>query len=476
MAESALRKRHEQRQHLYSTIPLDRFDVIMLVAMAALVVAIGVAIARGDQIGLAVQNFGPTQSASSRAAIRVTFDDPVVAQSATLRLILTPPVPGKMTVAGNQITFRPDQALTQGQEYTVTLKAGIQGSAGRALKRDVQWEFRITPPRVVYLGPVDSLVQNLYLLDPTQNKAAEALTASTRGVVGYDIAPDGGSIVYAELQDNGVASLSSLDLLSGTSRLIYDCSGATCTNPVFRPDGGAVAFERSDLNVGTGVAPGVPRVWVLDLASSTAKPLFTDNQQLGYAPRWSPDGSKLAVFNNNAGGISVHDFASGNDLTIATVQGEVGQFSPDGKWLFFPKVIEGSAGGYVTHFVLVDLSSPYLVQTDLVPDSDPADDKEASWFPDSKHLVVARVSGGSQGLAAPQVFSVEVGTGKATPLIEDQSYSQSNLTISPSGDVLLLQRVPLSKPGARTELWTYSFASHELKQIVQNGTFARWLP
>jgi len=46
----------------------------------------------------------------------------------------------------------------------------------------------------------------------------------------------------------------------------------------------------------------------------------------------------------------------------------------------------------VTHLVLVDVSGDLFIQHDLIPDSDPNDDVEAAWLPDSKRLIVSRRS------------------------------------------------------------------------------------
>jgi Tol biopolymer transport system component len=222
--------------------------------------------------------------------------------------------------------------------------------------------------------------------------------------------------------------------------------------------------------------PGPPRVWVYDVASNTARPLFSDNQQLGFMPRWSPDGKRLAVFNVNAGGIVIHDFASGQDSLIATVGNEVGSFSPDGRWLYFPKVVGNGTTQYATHLVLVDVSAQPYVQHDLIPDSDPSDDAEAAWLPDSKGMVVARRSSGAQGMAPTQLYVVDIASAQATPLVIDQAYSQSNLTVNPAGDTVLFQRFPLGKSGARPELWTVNLKTKALQLVAQNGSVPGWLP
>jgi len=90
-------------------------------------------------------------------------------------------------------------------------------------------------------------------------------------------------------------------------------------------------------------------------------------------------------------------------------------------------------------------------------------------------LIVARPTNFG-GLPAPQLFIVDIATGRASPLIEDQVYSHSSMLFSPLGDQLLFQRFPLGKPGARSEIWTYNFTTRALQRVVQNATFAKWIP
>ncbi|MCC7446500.1 MAG: PD40 domain-containing protein [Anaerolineae bacterium] len=462
----------------------DRFDWIVGLFIAALLIVTGIVILRGDQIGIGVQRFTPQASASSRAAIRITFDEPIDQPSAESRLTILPAVRGKLSVTQNQLTFVPEQPLTQGQAYTVTLRAGVQGRTGRVLKQDIQWQFRVTPPRVVYLGPVNNIVQNIYRIDPAQAQPSQQLTQSPKGVLTYDAAPDGSGVIYTQMEPAGTSSLYWWDAATGQTRLFYECQDAACSSPVWRPDGGAIAFERVNLNSGTGIAPGAPRVWVLDVAANAARPLFNDSQQLGYMPRWSPDGNRLAVINANAGGIVVHDFTTNTDTLISTVSGEMGTFSPDGKWLSFPKVVAQTNQRFVTHLVLVDVSGDLFIQHDLIPDSDPNDDVEAAWLPDSKRLIVSRRSPTEPRadntqpttISGAQLYMVDAASGKAEPLVINAVYDHKNVTLAPDGNTALFLRYPLDKPGASPEIWTINLTTRELKLVAVNGVAPRWLP
>src|SRR5258708_2375685 len=236
----------QARQRLHNA-GLDQFDVRMLVAIVVLAVAIGLVILHGDQVGLGIRSFGPSNVASSGDAVRVTFDEPIVMAAAPSYFSISPLVPGKFSIASDQVSFQPAQAWQQGQDYTVTLRAGMQASTGRVLKHEIQWHFHPRPLRIAFLGPVDNIIQNLYIADPLHPDAPQALTNSATGLVGFDVSPDGNTIVYAALEDQGASSFHTFDLATGESRLLYKCKGAACTDPVYRPDGGALGFERVDL-------------------------------------------------------------------------------------------------------------------------------------------------------------------------------------------------------------------------------------
>ncbi|HLY26013.1 MAG TPA: hypothetical protein VKQ72_06720, partial [Aggregatilineales bacterium] len=156
-----------------------------------------------------------------------------------------------------------------------------------------------------------------------------------------------------------------------------------------------------------------------------------------------------------------------------TIEGEIGSFSPDGKWLTFPKVVDP---GEQRHLVLVDLSSDMAVQHDLIPDDDLSNDQEAAWMGDSKSLLVARLSPDLHAVTAAQLYAVDAQTGQSSPLVVDPAYSHNSLQVSPTGDAVLFQRFPLDKPGGQTELWTINLTTHALTRLVVNGTSARWLP
>ena len=164
------------------------------------------------------------------------------------------------------------------------------------------------------------------------------------------------------------------------------------------------------------------------------------------------------------------------DNTVQALQGELGSFSPDSRWLWIPKVVEMGNGFSVTHIVLVDLSTTPYTQHDLIPDTATDDDAEPIWSQDSKSLYVTRRAAGHSADQGLQIYRIDIATGAAQPLVPDPQSAHSNLALSPSGDQLLFQRITLGGQGARPQVWVYDFKAQAATRLITNGNLPRWLP
>ncbi len=328
--------------------------------------------------------------------------------------------------------------------------------------------------RVVYLGPIDAKVQNLWLVDPASPGNVQKLTDSQYGVLDYDVAPDG-SLIYSEGTQAGASNLLIYDAATSESRLLYACQDASCMNIAVRPDGKAIAFDHSALNTNTDLPPGAARVWLMNRDGGSAAPLFKDSQQLGYTAVWTPDGSRVAVFDTNAGGMVIHDFANNTDRLVPALQGTVGTFSPDGTRIWFPKVVTVGDQFYVTHLVIVDLSVDPVLQHDLAPDTSAVDDSDAIWTHDGRALIVPRRDGKAP-TQERQIVRVDVPTGASKMLMAESGYTYSNLRLNAAGDKLVYERLQLGTAGARYEIWLLDLVSGASIKLAEDAVAPHWLP
>jgi len=202
--------------------------------------------------------------------------------------------------------------------------------------------------RVIYVANVDG----------TNIRALEKTTASARGPVGPQFSPDGSQIVYqAKGTANLVGDLYLVDVATGeTTRLTHlepVASSLWDMAPAFSPDGRMVLFTRPSSNYlnqswalwSVPATGGRPRLVLRDAAlgrlspdggtiayfkPSPEDPLDggiwladadgTDARRLArgdlLAPRWSPDGTKIAYVDRGREGTYVVDVTTGGTSRV----------------------------------------------------------------------------------------------------------------------------------------------------------------
>jgi dipeptidyl aminopeptidase/acylaminoacyl peptidase len=107
-------------------------------------------------------------------------------------------------------------------------------------------------------------------------------------------------------------------------------------DPQFRPDGGAIAYVRSSEDVMTDKARRA--IWLVDALSGAQTPLVTGADS-AFAPRWSPDGKRLAYVSTAEGRpqLYVRWMATGATARVAELPEAPNDlaWSPDGRSIAF---------------------------------------------------------------------------------------------------------------------------------------------
>ncbi|MAS36891.1 MAG: hypothetical protein CL610_23005 [Anaerolineaceae bacterium] len=466
---------------------LSRFDRAVAAVVGTLLIAITLTIVIGDRVGVQIERHEPaTDSAASTATVSFTFDEPMDWDSVIDRLRFEPALEGDFQSVSRTLRFIPAQPLLPGGDYAVTLEAGAMGRSGRQVLEDTGFTFQIHQPRIAYLTPADAVPQNIWIEEPGQPDSAEQVTFSPTSVVNFDISPDGTQLAFSEQSEVGTSNIKLLDLNTGDLRQITACADSTCTGPVWRPDGAMIAYDRIDLNSDIeqlGVSP--TRVWLIDLsgATPTERPLFTDNQILGYSPQWSADGRYIAVFDNSSRGIVVYDMQDGTMTLIPTRSGSDIALSPDGTRVVFPRlIIDQAAGSARSILQIADLDTGAV--TDLIDPERPIDDAQTAWNPNGRLLAVARryIEPDERTTRTRQLYLLNTESGEEQELIFDPRYYHSFFSWDAFGQQLVIQRFPERtetgeiNPDGRPEVWTYNLETDTLEMIAQNAYLPRWVP
>jgi Tol biopolymer transport system component len=144
------------------------------------------------------------------------------------RLRISPPVDAVIRWSGSTLAWMPSRPLTYGETYTVTLAKGGQSLQGRRVVRDVAWTFRVGHPRILYLSPDEQERLQLFVLSP-DGGAAMQLTHAPGDVWDYAVSPDGSTIAYSVMREDGAADLWQVERDGGDAELLLACPEASCT-------------------------------------------------------------------------------------------------------------------------------------------------------------------------------------------------------------------------------------------------------
>jgi len=469
----------------------DRLDRVTLILVLSLLGAILVTILSGDRAGVAVMNIAPPSidlaAASSRlltttrTALEFTFSEPMQPATVESRFTIQPELKGSFTWIGAVLRFTPTVAWKPNTLYAIRIDAGALSVTGRRLLTSVETTLEAAPPRVVYLAPAleggEPVAPNLYVVSPTTPMQSTALTNEPNGVENYAVNPDGTLIAYATQTGVGTADLMLLDLRDGTRRRLTQCVAALCQRPSWNPDGLRMAYERTETATTlSDLERSSPRTWILTLRDLRTFPLFKESALLGAHPKWSPDGTRIALYDRNLGAIGIVTVATGERRDIPTQEGVTGNYawSPDSTQLLYPQLI-ALAGNFTNEFWLADL--PKRTLTSLSgPESAPVNDRSAAWNAATGQITIARIALDQPQAQTAQLMEITSPTQAASSMLVDMDYYHSALAWAPAGDWLTMMRVRPADAAPIPGIWVYDRTTKRLWQVADNGFLPQWIP
>lgn len=456
---------------------LDRFDQIVFSIIALLVLAISAVILAGNRIGVQIESYSPEVIGRTDSSIRVRFFVDMNQSSVEERFEILPAIEGDIRWNGaRELIFDPAQALIGGEKYTVQVQKGAKSADGSANLQDTfRFDFQIRLPRVAYLSPASAQERNLYLQDLNLGETTQ-LTNTKWGILDYAVSPNGDLIAYTLYNEDGTSDIWVYGLSNGSSAQLTQCVNATCGAPDWKPDGTIIAYEREEYDLVLGQV-GARRIWTVALSTAQSSLLFEDTQITGHSPTYSSDGNKIALFSTNPPGILIYDFITDSQVFIESLQGVVGVFSPDARYLVYPILVRGAIGAqFYTHLEMVDLQANQ--RTALTQGAeDSFEDSNGAWRPNyPNQMAVSRRYFDNRFTDGSQIYLLHTDTLEAEPLVVDGDYTHGSLMWSPDGNLLLMQRFNRVEQGARPQIWLYSPLTDELSLIADDAFLPSFVP
>jgi Tol biopolymer transport system component len=466
-----------------------------LVALAGLGLAAGLALMAALSLPhlIAIAPAEGAADVSTRARVRLVFDQPMEPASVAAGLSLEPALPGDLSwdAAGTTLTFTPRQPWPAGGQVRLTLAEG-RSRLGLPLLEGRAWSFTVGLERVTFLSGAPP---NLAVVSTVEGARPSFLTAEPYGVADYAIRPDGGQIVYSARRADGGADLRALALEgdeAGAAAELLACPGAACLAPAFSPDGARLAYERQTPapTAEGGAGFGDPRIHVLALAGgqdTTTGDLASQARQ----PRWTPDG-RLSYYDAGRQAVAVQDLAAGGVTYIPSTSGEPGTFSPDGQAYVFPEIVlmenaitlTGTlavtenvpvrVAGFYSHLLRAtiatnatqDLSGPGVVE-----DASPVYSVAGDWLAFGRKPLE-----GQEWLPGRQLWLMRADGSAARPLTDAPEYNHSAFAWHPDGRRLVFMRFNVIDPNAAAEIWLINADGTGARRLATGGYLPEWLP
>ena len=216
MANSTIKPKRKRTKLIWG-----RFDLVALLTILVISVLIALVLINGAQARLRVVNFSwarKTVGIEDRQ-FRLTFNRPV-ARSSLKQVQIEPPLPGKISWSGRDLTY----TLTEPPIYGVTYKIAIEGAQEL---RDQPWlmepfesQFNTRDRRFAYLG-VDVEAQGRLILYNLTQQQQNYLTPADLVVTNFAVYPDGNKMLFSAYERSQSQGFTGQQLYTVTTGLNF---------------------------------------------------------------------------------------------------------------------------------------------------------------------------------------------------------------------------------------------------------------
>ncbi|MFO7634699.1 MAG: Ig-like domain-containing protein [Caldilinea sp.] len=460
---------------------LSAFDLTVIGVIAGVVLALGLLIWRGDQVGLQVISMTPAEGAagvSTRSHLHITFDQPLEEEAGAVRLVFDPPVSGEIRIEGDRLSFAP-QALLPDTFYTVRLEPGLHGANGRTLGTALVWRFYTGRTQALFTRTIEGREQlfaapvSLETIDGAILPAATQLTQMVGGVWDYAVSPADGRIVFSALTESGSSDLWIMAPGDQPS-LLLGCAEDFCSSPSWSHDGELLLFSQRNASEYGAAAINPPRLSIIHVTSGERAPVFSDSQKLGFEARWSSDNRWITYLSPDFIGIGVYNLDSGEERFYPTQAGEAAPWQP-GQTRFVMNEQRILDDRSAIHLFLVDPIADTRIN--LSGENAMVEDGAAVWSPDGEWIAFRRnITEGPDATLTKQLWLMRSDGSDARVLTTDADIDHGPPAWSPDGKHLIFHKFPLKGPDIIISVWIIDVESGKQWQIASPGQRPQWLP
>lgn len=316
------------------------FIIFLITSLIVIVVFIG----NNVPIAVTCKNPSPCDQVSPFGYVIFEFSRPVQAEQVEKLWQTTPITLGEWDWLDEQhVRWKSTKPLSAEKKVILEFLSGQAGQNGERINRNFQWEVSVRPPQIIATRKIGE-GQELFVYGIDDNVNGIQLTNINGRVYDFRVSPDGEEIAFSVVNDINGIDLWVVKRDGTDQQILLDCGGDQCSTPEWSPLMNEMVYTRKGSGLDPNGSKGVPRIWILNVTSGETAPLFSDPQEIGYGPKWSPDGEWLSIWDGLNGGIKIVNRNNGDSFMIESAAGDIGCWTPDSEYLYYSNMVSGEAG------------------------------------------------------------------------------------------------------------------------------------
>ncbi len=453
---------------------MRRFDRVIILVGVGLLIVLGGLVMISERVGLPAPRLESPANLSAlggRGVVILRFQQDMERDSLQGRLLFEPAWGGRWVWQDDRsVVFRPDSALPPDSQVRLQIQPGLKSKDGRELRRQVEFDMRVRPLQIVYLGSPQQAPELGRVGMDGENPVQ--LTQSNGRVFDYAVSPDGEKILYSRENLRGGSDLILIDREGNNERVLVECGMVACAEPSWTPDGQYVAYTRYDTGLASSLINASGQIYSVNVESGSSALLFNNPGLRGFLPIFAPDGLSLSFYDSGQQAIRLVNLLDGSSSIIPSRVAGRGSWSPDGAELVVAD-IEGESLIPVTTLFRLDLRNRTVSR--FFPDSFTVLDVSLpDWSPDGAWLVAGVQTESFQEGKQLWLFDLQ-GTPQYSITVDSQ-YTHTSYRWAPAGGWVVFQRFNLGTSSQPPEILLWNMADDRLTLITQNGALPQWLP
>ncbi len=451
---------------------LKKLNQLYLPVAAAIILAISIfgVIAYTNWLGISVslQTINPHDQIGPYETLTLTFSQAVLRKDVEDQLQLQPDVEGKLEWQ-NDYTLRFTPAKPYSGTLTVRLLPRQIGVNGDWMRREASWILTVRRSLIVYINYAEP--KNELMVIPVEGGSARQLTSTGGKIFDFDVSRSGGMIVYSVINDRQGVDLWLVDRNGQNPRRLLDCGADRCSSVSWSPDGQLIAYSRQL----PGVTEEDPKVhlWMINVETAKAQPVFSDPQAFGSGALWSPDGNWLATYDPKAVQIRAINLKTRKEALLPNNSKSLGSWSPDGAFLIYPDYTIGADGAILQNSLsLVDFKTVEIKSLlNTGSDNDNYRYGNPIWSPGGNQIALSMRSVRHR---IPRLWVVRADKPEEVIMMAASGYSYNFYQWDMWGSGLVVEQLNLGKANPpEIAIW---YPQQGYRVLAVNGIFPRWLP